>query len=84
MARDTPVNDQPNGLNGSDRRFNALVIELAIRLFVIGVLIYWTFIIVLPFAAMIRLERRARRRALSDLSTWWPECWAAGRWPPPR
>ena len=37
----TPVNDQTNGLNGSDRRFNALVIELAIRLFAIGALIYW-------------------------------------------
>ncbi len=49
----TPVNDQTNGLNGSDRRFNALVIELAIRLFAIGALIYWTFIIVLPFAAII-------------------------------
>jgi hypothetical protein len=39
--------------NGSDRRFNTLVIELAIRLFAIGALIYWTFIIVLPFAAII-------------------------------
>ena len=49
----TPVNDPTNGLNGSDRRFNTLVIELAIRLFAIGALIYWTFIIVLPFAAII-------------------------------
>ncbi len=49
----TPVIDLPNGLNETDRRFNALVIELAIRLLAIGVLIYWTFIIILPFAAII-------------------------------
>ncbi len=48
-----PVIGLPSGLNGSDRRFNALVIELAIRLFVVGALIYWTFIIILPFAAII-------------------------------
>ncbi|MBM3563730.1 MAG: AI-2E family transporter [Alphaproteobacteria bacterium] len=48
-----PVIDLANGPNGSDRRFNVLVIELAIRLFAIGALIYWTFIIVLPFAAII-------------------------------
>ncbi len=51
--KSAPVINLPSGLNGSDRRFNALVIELAIRLFVIGALIYWTFIIILPFAAII-------------------------------
>jgi predicted PurR-regulated permease PerM len=51
--KSAPVIDLPNGAIGSDRRFNALVIELAIRLFVIGALIYWTFIIILPFAAII-------------------------------
>lgn len=47
------MNDQPNGLNGVERRFNTLFIELSIRLFAIGVLIYWTFIIIQPFAAII-------------------------------
>ncbi len=51
--KSAPVINLPNGLNGSDRRFNALVIELAIRLFVIGALLYWTFTIILPFAAII-------------------------------
>lgn len=51
--KSAPVINLPNGLSGSDRRFNALVIELAIRLFVIGALIYWTFTIILPFAAII-------------------------------
>jgi predicted PurR-regulated permease PerM len=49
----TPVIDLPNGNNGVERRFNAMVIELAIRLFAIGALIYWTFIIILPFAVII-------------------------------
>lgn len=38
---------------GAERRFNALFIELSIRLFVIGFLAYWTFVIVAPFGAMI-------------------------------
>ncbi|MBM3640192.1 MAG: AI-2E family transporter, partial [Alphaproteobacteria bacterium] len=45
--------DLPNGINGVERRFNAMVIELAIRLFAISALLYWTFIIILPFAAII-------------------------------
>lgn len=53
MNERAPVNDLPNGLNGVERRFNTLVIELSIRLFAIGVLIYWTFIIIQPFAAII-------------------------------
>lgn len=39
--------------NGAERRFNAVFIELSIRLFVIGFLAYWTFAIVAPFGAMI-------------------------------
>lgn len=53
MDERAPVNDLPNGLNGAERRFNTLVIEMSIRLFAIGVLIYWTFIIIQPFAAII-------------------------------
>ncbi len=52
MDERAPVNDLPN-LNGVERRFNTLVIEMSIRLFAIGVLIYWTFIIIQPFAAII-------------------------------
>ncbi|MEF3367373.1 AI-2E family transporter [Methylocystis sp. 9N] len=43
----------PNGLDGVERRFNTLFIELAIRLFAIGGLVYWTFVIVQPFVAII-------------------------------
>lgn len=39
--------------NGPERRFNALFIEMSIRLFVIGFLAYWTFVIIAPFGAMI-------------------------------
>jgi predicted PurR-regulated permease PerM len=49
----TPVTETQNGSNGVERRFNAVFIELSIRLFLIGVLIYWTFVIVQPFAAML-------------------------------
>jgi predicted PurR-regulated permease PerM len=47
------VPDQTNIFNGAGRRFNALFIELSIRLFVIGFLLYWTFVIIQPFGAMI-------------------------------
>ncbi len=47
------MTDEPSGLNGVERRFNAIFIELSIRLFVIGMLVYWAFVIVQPFAAMI-------------------------------
>ncbi|MCC3244980.1 AI-2E family transporter [Methylocystis sp. WRRC1] len=50
------MDEESNGLfgfNGVERRFNAMFIELSIRLFVIGFLAYWTFIIIQPFAAMI-------------------------------
>jgi len=50
------VNEESNGLfgfGGVERRFNALFIELSIRLFVIGFLAYWTFVIIQPFGAMI-------------------------------
>jgi predicted PurR-regulated permease PerM len=51
--QDFRVADETNIFNGAERRFNALFIELSIRLFVIGFLIYWTFVIVQPFGAMI-------------------------------
>jgi predicted PurR-regulated permease PerM len=47
------VTDEPLSFNGAERRFNAVFIELTIRLFVIGALAYWTFGIVAPFGAMI-------------------------------
>lgn len=47
------MTDDINGFNGLERRFNALFIELSIRLFVIGFLAYWTFVIIAPFGAMI-------------------------------
>jgi predicted PurR-regulated permease PerM len=49
------LTDQTNGyaLRGVERRFNAIFIELSIRLFVIAMLVYWTFVIIEPFAAMI-------------------------------
>lgn len=47
------MTEETNGFNGVERRFNALFIELSIRLSVIGALLYWTFIIVEPFAAML-------------------------------
>jgi predicted PurR-regulated permease PerM len=50
---DFRVADEINGFNGVERRFNALFIELSIRLFVIGFLAYWTFVIIQPFGAMI-------------------------------
>jgi predicted PurR-regulated permease PerM len=50
--RDFDVSDETNFTN-VERRFNAVFIELTIRLCVIGTLIYWTFVIVEPFAAMI-------------------------------
>ncbi|MGJ0508803.1 MAG: AI-2E family transporter [Methylocystis sp.] len=47
------MTDEPLTFNGAERRFNAVFIELSIRLFVIGALAYWTFGIVAPFGAMI-------------------------------
>jgi predicted PurR-regulated permease PerM len=47
------VTDEPIAFNGAERRFNAVFIELVIRLFVIGALAYWTVGIVAPFGAMI-------------------------------
>lgn len=45
--------DETSSFNGVEKRFNALFIELSIRLFVIGFLAYWTFVIIAPFGAMI-------------------------------
>ncbi len=45
--------DEPLSFSGAERRFNAVFIELSVRLFVIGFLTYWTFAIVAPFGAMI-------------------------------
>lgn len=47
------MTETQNGQNGAEKRFNAVFIELSIRLFLIGVLIYWTFVIIQPFAAML-------------------------------
>lgn len=47
------MSDQHNGLNGVEKRFNTLFIEISIRLFLIGALIYWTIVIIQPFAAML-------------------------------
>jgi predicted PurR-regulated permease PerM len=47
------VADETNIFNPAQGRFNAIFIELSIRLFVIGFLIYWTFVIIQPFGAMI-------------------------------
>ncbi len=47
------VSDEPITFSGAEKRFNALFIELSVRLFVIGFLTYWTFAIVAPFGAMI-------------------------------
>lgn len=52
-ATETPVIDEPNAQNEAERRFNALHIELAIRLFLIGLLIYAAFVIIAPFAAIL-------------------------------
>ncbi|HEY8163155.1 MAG: AI-2E family transporter [Methylocystis sp.] len=45
--------DGTNMLNGAEGRFNALFIELSVRLFLIGFLVYWSFVIIQPFGAMI-------------------------------
>ncbi|PPD43375.1 MAG: AI-2E family transporter [Methylocystis sp.] len=45
--------EEQGNFNGGERRFNALFIEMSIRLFVIGFLAYWTFVIIAPFGAMI-------------------------------
>lgn len=45
--------DELTTFSGADRRFNALFIETSIRLFVMGFLAYWTFVIIAPFGAMI-------------------------------
>ncbi len=47
------MSDKFSGQNETERRFNTLVIELSIRIFLIGALIYWTFVIVQPFAAIL-------------------------------
>jgi predicted PurR-regulated permease PerM len=47
------VTDEPIHFNGAEKRFNTVFIELSIRLFVIGLLAYWTIGIVAPFGAMI-------------------------------
>jgi predicted PurR-regulated permease PerM len=47
------VFDDTNNFGGAEKRFNALFIEMSIRLFVIGFLAYWTFVIIQPFGAMI-------------------------------
>lgn len=47
------MTNEPLNFNGAERRFNAVFIELTIRLFAIGVLVYWTFGIIAPFGAMI-------------------------------
>lgn len=49
----SPVADELTSFSGGERRFNALFIEMSIRLFVIGFLAYWTFVIIAPFGAMI-------------------------------
>jgi predicted PurR-regulated permease PerM len=49
----TPVPDERPSFDGVERRFNALFIEMSVRLFVIGFLAYWTFVIIAPFGAMI-------------------------------
>ncbi|WBK01814.1 AI-2E family transporter [Methylocystis parvus] len=45
--------DDLTKFGGGERRFNALFIEMSIRLVVIGFLAYWTFVIIAPFGAMI-------------------------------
>jgi predicted PurR-regulated permease PerM len=50
---DLRVADELTSFSGGERRFNALFIEMSIRLFVIGFLAYWTFVIIAPFGAMI-------------------------------
>lgn len=45
--------DELPPFSSGERRFNALFIEMSIRLFVIGFLAYWTFVIIAPFGAMI-------------------------------
>jgi predicted PurR-regulated permease PerM len=47
------LTDEPISFSGAEWRFNAIFIELSVRLFVIGFLTYWTFAIVAPFGAMI-------------------------------
>jgi predicted PurR-regulated permease PerM len=47
------VFDDTSNFSGAEKRFNALFIEMSIRLFVIGFLAYWTFVIIQPFGAMI-------------------------------
>lgn len=47
------MTEDPISFSGAERRFNAVFIELSVRLFVIGFLAYWTFAIVAPFGAMI-------------------------------
>jgi predicted PurR-regulated permease PerM len=53
IKRDSRVIDDATSFSGKEKRFNALFIELSIRLFVIGFLAYWTFVIIQPFGAMI-------------------------------
>ena len=53
MPERDALEEKFNGLSATERRFNTLFIELSIRLFLIGLLLYWSFILIQPFAAIL-------------------------------
>ena len=63
-------------------RLTATWVELTIRLGVLALLLYWSFVLVQPFITIAIWSAVVRSRSIRSMKSWLPCLAAAAGWPP--